>query len=212
MATKNSINNISNPLSSSAITVDPGASGDSYIDFDINTTQEFRMGVDDTDSDSFKLAPSALGTGDLWKITSGGNVTHPLSSAVLAQNSSQNNVTGDGTDYTMPFVTELIDQNGNFSSPTFTAPITGIYYFCGYLNTRYSNSTSTIVDLVTTARTYSCAYQSPLKARDVSLAVAGRFNFLADMTASDTATFHITNSGGTKITDVTSGTISVVNK
>ena len=155
MATKNSINNISNPLSASAITVDPGASGDSYIDLNINTVQKYRIGIDDTDGDSFKLAPAALGTGDLWKITSGGNVTHRLSSAVLAQSSSQNNVTGDGTDYTMPFATELADNNGNFSSPTFTAPVTGIYYFCGFLNTRFSNSTSTVVDLVTTVRTYS---------------------------------------------------------
>ena len=44
MATKNSLNNKSQEL-----TIDPGASGDSFLQFNINTTGEFRIGVDDTD-------------------------------------------------------------------------------------------------------------------------------------------------------------------
>ena len=42
MAKINAINN-----QSAELTIDPGASGDSFIQFDINTTGEFRVGVDD---------------------------------------------------------------------------------------------------------------------------------------------------------------------
>lgn len=47
MATKNSIGNKSQDL-----TLDPGASGDSFVQFDINGTGKFRVGVDDNAADS----------------------------------------------------------------------------------------------------------------------------------------------------------------
>ena len=42
---------------------------------------------------------------------------------------TQNNVTGDGTTYTVPFNTETFDISDNFNTTTyrFTAPITGVY-------------------------------------------------------------------------------------
>lgn len=47
------------------------ASGDPYLQFDINGTDKFRVGVDDTDSDKFKVsAGSALGTNDALVIAS----------------------------------------------------------------------------------------------------------------------------------------------
>jgi hypothetical protein len=39
------------------------------------------------------------------------------------------NVTGDNTVYTCQFDTEVFDNNNNFSSNIFTAPVTGIYLF-----------------------------------------------------------------------------------
>ena len=60
MAKINSINN-----KSSELTIDPGSSGDSFIQLDINSTSKFIIGVDDDDSDKFKIsAGGALGTGD----------------------------------------------------------------------------------------------------------------------------------------------------
>ena len=62
-----------------AVIVDPGASGDSFIQFNINTTAEFRIGVDDDDGDSFKISQgSALGTNDTFVVTSSGEITIPL--------------------------------------------------------------------------------------------------------------------------------------
>ena len=127
MAKQNSINNTSQDL-----TIDPGASGDSYIQFDINTTGEFRIGVDDTDSDKFKISQgSALGATDTFVMTAAGENTMPLQPAFLAHPSGiLNNVTGDGTTYTVVFATEDFDQGGDFDgTSTFTAPITGKYKF-----------------------------------------------------------------------------------
>ena len=43
--------------------------------------------------------------------------------------STQNAVTGDGTNYVIPFDTELYDIGNDYSNPTFTAPVDGIYLF-----------------------------------------------------------------------------------
>ena len=43
------------------------------------------------------------------------------------QSSTVSNVTGGGTDATIPYDTEILDQTDNFSTPTFTAPITATY-------------------------------------------------------------------------------------
>lgn len=135
MATQNSINKISNPLASTAVTIDPGASGDSFVQFDINTTGEFRVGVDDTD-DSFRMsAGSALGTNDTFVMTAAGERTLPLQPAFWAEPSGTlSNVTGDGTAYTVVFATESFDQGADFDgTSTFTAPVAGLYCFTAYV-------------------------------------------------------------------------------
>ncbi len=56
-----------------------------------------------------------------------GNI-QPLQPAFLAYMSAQrDNVTGDGTLYTMPFDSEVFDKGGNFNTGTyrFTAPVAG---------------------------------------------------------------------------------------
>ena len=57
------------------------------------------------------------------------NVTQPCFSAIVTL--SQNNKTGDNTDYTVQFETELRDQSSNYDATTgvFTAPATGNYLF-----------------------------------------------------------------------------------
>lgn len=128
--TQNSINN-----SASQLTIDPGASGDSFTQYDINGTGEFRIGVDDDASDAFKISQgSALGTNDTFIMTPGGQRTLPLQSAFLATlQSNDNNVSGTGTVYkigTNVAWTETFDINSDFNTNgTFTAPVAGIYYF-----------------------------------------------------------------------------------
>lgn len=127
MATNNSINRRSGNL-----TVDPGASGDSWIQFDVNGANKFRMGVDDTDSDKFKISyGSALGTNDYLVMTSNGEMTLPKQSSCLAYLSSPVlNVTGDNTAYWIVCDTEVWDLNSDYDHTTgiFTAPLKGGYF------------------------------------------------------------------------------------
>lgn len=140
MAGINSINNASGSL-----TINPGTTGDSYIQFDINATGEFRMGVDDDDGDAFKLSlGSALGTNDSFVMNTDGIRTLPLQPAFLAYlSATQGSVTGDGTVYTIACNTEVFDVASDYDNTTFTftAPITGKYGF-GF-TTSYQNNVTT---------------------------------------------------------------------
>ena len=61
-------------------------------------------------------------------ISANGEVTMAAQPAVAAFNSSSDTgATGDGTAATVDFNTEVYDQNADFASYTFTAPITGRY-------------------------------------------------------------------------------------
>lgn len=207
MATANSINQISNPLAASAITMDPGASGDSYIQFNINSTSEFRIGVDDSDDDAFVLAQgAALGTNNTFRMSASGECTMPLQPAFLAQlTTTVLNVTGNGTVYTFIPDTEVFDQGGDFTlaSGTFTAPITGKYWlesvvFLQQIGASHTNGTLQIVASNRTARVW--------QVNPTSIDESGFFEqsggTLMDMEASDTATVQITVSGSTLTVDL----------
>ena len=201
MATNNSINNETQEL-----TVDPGASGDSFVQFDINGTGEFRIGVDDDASDAFKISQgSALGTNDTFVMTASGERTMPLQPAFLVTVASTiSNVTGDGTAYTIVYDSEVYDQSGDMTTTTFTAPVTGRYMliFQGSVDGLTSSHTEGLWQLVTSNRTYSAAID-PYFSRNAS---SGRYTYriciVADMDSSDTSTSVLTISGGTKVVDV----------
>lgn len=63
------------------------------------------------------------------KIDSSGRWTNTTQPAFLATVTSASNVTGDGTDYTVTWTTEIYDQGNNFDAvSTYTAPVTGIVF------------------------------------------------------------------------------------
>ena len=107
------------------------AAGDSFINFQIGGTDEFVIGVDDSDADSLKInqggaSPSA-GT-NVWKMDSLGERSMVLQSSFEVHlTSTVNNVTGDGTLYTILYDNEVFDQNNDFNSTTgvYTCPVTG---------------------------------------------------------------------------------------
>jgi hypothetical protein len=127
-------------------------------------------------------------------ISSAGEVTKPLTPAFLATRSSAaNNVTGNGTTYTVDFNNEVFDQNADFSSTTFTAPVTGRYRLtAGALAYGFTeaNITAARIDLVTSNRTYRWSAKNAW-ANEMPFSIS----VLADMDAADTATVQITMSG-----------------
>ena len=77
-------------------------------------------------------------------ISANGEVTMAAQPCVLAFNSAtDSNVTGNGATPTIDFNTEVFDQNADFASDTFTAPVAG----------RYLISSSVYISGMTTAQT-----------------------------------------------------------
>jgi len=211
MATQNTINKKTQDL-----TVDPGASSDSFVQFDINATGEFRIGVDDDDSDSFKLSQgSALGTNDTFVMTSSGQRSLPLQPAFSAYlSAAATNVTGDNTVYSVICDTEIFDIGSNYNNATgsFVAPITGRYVLCA--NIQLVNDTSTggnefSCTLVTSNRSYNAiflpTYRKVTGWAGPNGSIAMPFSVLADMDASDTAYITIACNNGSKTDDIYGG-------
>ena len=208
MADNNAINN-----KSTILNVDPFSSSDSWIQFDINTTGEFRIGVDDNAAfpsiDAFKISQgSAFGTNDTFIMTAAGERTMPLQPAFYGYLSAQDsNVTGDGTTYTLGSgntLTEFFDQNSDLSTDgIFTAPVTGRYYlsisvfFLG-LTTSF---TGQFFEIVTSNRTYTSAICNTGILKKGSNLIF-QYASLCDMDDSDTATATFTVSGSTLTVDI----------
>jgi len=213
MATvKNSINNKAQDL-----TIDPGASGDSFVQFNINGTGEFKIGVDDDASDAFKISQgSALGTTDTFVMSAAGERTMPLQPAFLAYNSSTLlNVTGDNTSYTVAFDSKIYDQNSDYNTGTytFTAPVTARYKVSIITNlggcTASHNSSQ--IDLVTSNRSYaSLSSFSPAAVKTVWGTMSLNATLEVDMDAADTAYVVVNVQGGTKVIVITGGASSTI--
>lgn len=187
------------------LTIDPGASGDSFIQFDINTTGEFRIGVDDDASDQFKISiGSALGTNDAMRVDANGIFTYPLQSGFLATaTANQNNATGDGTTAIVQYNSEIIDQNSDYNTGTytFTAPVTGLYQLSGSVDFRNIGSHSNYsMDLITSNRNYKRSLNP--SAVDQSGLFIDTISFVCDMDAADTAYVQIYVAGSTKTVEI----------
>ena len=202
MATNNNINK-----ESPEITIDPGASGDSFVQFDINATGEFRIGVDDTDADAFVISQgSALGTTNTFRMSAAGERTMPLQSAFLTVlNADILNVTGDGTVYTVVWDTEVFDQNNDFDgTSTFTAPVTGRYRFeTNVLMASLASGNTDGYYLIDTSNRDYYSELSPYGQMDVTTSTFPYYlPVMADMDASDIAVVKVMVAGGTLIVDI----------
>ena len=214
MAKNNAINNRSGQL-----TIDPGASGDSFVQYAINATDEWRVGCDDTD-DSYRISQgSALGTNDTFIATAAGEITRPLTPAFLGYVASQDaNVTGDNTLYlvgTNVAYTEIFDQGGDFTTAgVFTAPVTGRYVLTGSVQILIPVAGGLYFTLVivTSNRTF---YGSNYPSRNnvvglygVSESLSPHIFCIADMDAADTASLRIAANTGAKTSDINAGSSS----
>ena len=124
----------------------------------------------------------------------------------LAVASSQANVTGDSTQYTVQFATEIFDTGGNFAASIFTAPYTGVYLFGSNIefNTLGAAHTAGGVQITTTASPFASINSScNLGAiRDVGNFVLLSGSVLVPMTAGNTARIIVAVYNGTKTVGV----------
>lgn len=86
-----------------------------------STPNEVQIDLNDLSDDIARKVDNTYFT-----ISSSGAITLAQQPAFLASNTTQSNVTGDGTLYTVQF-TEITDKAGNFSVDEFIAPVTGMY-------------------------------------------------------------------------------------
>jgi hypothetical protein len=158
------------------------------------------------------IAPGSAGQ----VLTSNGVSAYPTYQSISPSNTSrpafsfysganQTNATGDGTQVTIAYDTQIFQQGGsNFAANTFTAPITGIYQFsgCFYLEFVDLNHNDLVLYLITTAQTYIPAVCNSGLMRELgsgnnSLMINYCSPYLP-MTAGDTCYISLQILGGTK--------------
>jgi len=183
------------------VTIGDASAADKKILFDGNA-QDYHIGLDDS-ADSLIIGKgSTLGTTTSMAFDANGIITKPLQPAFCVNPASQQaNIASTGN-VQVVFGTERFDNNGDFASNTFTAPVTG----------KYQLQTSIRIDNVDTAGGY---YQvklstsnldylqtiSPLFSEDASHWMLNQ-TILADMDASDTARVFVKQLQGTDQTDI----------
>jgi len=130
---------------------------------------------------------------------------NPLKPSFLVENTvAQNNVTGDGTTYTVQFATTLFDQHGDFDgTSTFTTPATGVYLFTFNVVMENLNGTSNLANLVTSNKSYLLHRENGTEAAIAGYTMTG--SIICDMDEGDTATVTVNEGGGSKTTDVSNG-------
>lgn len=222
MATQNNSNNASYRFVTTASTIDPGASGDSYTQLQLATVNKWRMGIDDDDSDSFKISSGgALGTNDCFVMHTNGSLTYPLQPAFLATFNAENNVTGDSTAHSLGSVaaaTIIVNRSGSFyqgdgagTPASFTAPVTGRYLlvFSCYFTIDPTGGTFITTRINTSNRNYD-GFSIPTRNQVANFyyssgALRQTFSVIADMDQGDIVQWLFTSSGGAKADDMTSG-------
>lgn len=141
--------------------------------------------------------PSGTAT---WKMDTSGRRTMPLQPCFLTLRTADvANVSGDGTYYTMVWNNEIFDRGSNLSGTTFTAPVTGVYRFvlsAGFSTIGTANAA--LMQIVTTARTFTSQQLSPTAIKDSANAYAGCISVVTELTAADTVSTVMRAQGTTK--------------
>jgi len=121
--------------------------------------------------------------------------------------STINDVTGDGTGYTILFDTEVYDPGNNYDPSTglFTAPSTGFYHVCGAIGLSGILVANNPVQLVSagSAGGYNINYGN-YYAMSFMGVIYVPYSFYVSMSSGDTIGIQVIGSNGTKVIDVNS--------
>lgn len=205
--TAQSTSNTSNSRAAMITEVAGASAGDAYYQARIAAGQNWTWGLDNSDSDAYVLSASAtLGTTNVMRVSTAGEINYPLQPAFRAQITAvQNNVTGDGTTYTVQFNTEIFDQNGDFDTGTytFTAPVTGRYMLTAslYLGDIPNTTTFVQMNIVTSNRT-SFHLLNTIPTYKAAGEYTPKIAELFDMDVGDTALVQVLVGGSTLVVDI----------
>ena len=185
------------------LTIGDAGAEDSKILFDGNA-QDFHIGLDDS-ADSLTIGlGSALGTTSHMVFDANGHITKPLQPAfqVHPASTSQSNI-AINNDHIITLDTERFDQNGDFASNTFTAPVTGKYQLnlTLYVTDMPPDAVYVEAYIVTSNKTYYAIVDPGAYDQDHTY-FSFHTNVLADMDANDTCVIKIRQSGGSVQMDI----------
>ena len=198
---------------SSALRIHPASTTDSggYTNafFGTSTSNNFGVAVgakraEANGNPSFQiriLNDSVTGL-EVFNITTAGAVTKPKQPAFLVRPSSAQNNLAENT--VIAFGTEIFDQGADFSSNTFTAPVTGRYQIQAGVRIAPLDTAATWnrIELIMSNRSYNSAIMDPGVLSSDPVYWHFNISVLADMDADDTAQLRWGQSGGTTQVDV----------
>ena len=141
------------------------------------------------------------------RINSAGIVTKPLQPAFLAQPSTTILNIPTGASGNLNFDAERFDTNSDYSSGTFTAPVTGKYFLTvNFYFINLDSAASYYEGLLTTSnRTYYTIVDPDFGQDNVYFCLV--LTVLADMDAGDTANISVHQGGGSSQTDISASAI-----
>jgi prepilin-type processing-associated H-X9-DG protein len=166
-----------------------------------DSTYGLSIGTNGGTGDFVRFHTGALGNTRML-IDAAGAVTMPLQPAFSAFPAGVQSNFAINTAVTVAFGTELFDQNADFASNTFTAPVTGKYQLTAYVDFQTLDTAADFyqVSIVTSNKSQSLTldpnFSSDMNQYPMLMTI------LADMDASDTAQVKVFQSGGTAQTDI----------
>ena len=187
------------------LTIGDAGAEDTKIVFDGNA-QDYHIGLDDSADDLVIGLGSTLGTTSHIVIDEAGHVTKPLQPAFMANKSASGQTPSASTAVTVVFENEVFDNNADYntSNSTFTAPVTGRYWFHTRIRTDEVGGGTGIysIRLVASNRTI---HNTQVDLSDYLDGTMDRMSFevtgLLDMDASDTCKVQVYEDSGYEIED-----------
>ena len=161
--------------------------------------------ADNNSTDLIFATGASAAASERMRIDSDGAVTKPSNPAFLARNSStDSNVTGNGTEVTIDFDTEVFDQGDDFASDTFTAPVTGRYQLNVSCEVSGVTSSHTIgqLQIKTSNRTIMADQNDTFQSAGSNGQCMYHGSFLADMDAGDTVTCTMAVHNGSQVVNI----------